>query len=365
MKFSPEETEFLALLVHRGFIGEADARELFAQEGEERSLLAVLADRGLLAADEARRLFRNKVGERPRLTRYEIKGRLGEGKTALVFKALDRRDQQVLALKILREELAANPLKLERFIEEAELLTRLQHPGIVKGYRVAQDSGTYFLAMELLDGETLEERLLRGETLTENDALSAIHQVAKTLCYLRGEGLIHRDIKPGNLMLHRDGQVRLIDLGFAAKIGAGGSDMTLGTVHYIAPEQARGEGDLDSRVDIYALGATLYHLCTGETPFQGAHGQEVLEKQVFTELSSQKIKDLNLSQELHYLIEKMMAKEKEIRYQDPEELVADIEDKCAEMEFLKPQTQAAPRLRRTRGALRARARGSRPRRRRR
>ena len=139
MKFSPEETEFLALLVHRGFIGEADARELFAQEGEESPLLAVLADRGLLAADEARRLFRNKVGERPRLTRYEIKGRLGEGKTALVFKALDRRDQQVLALKILREELAANPLKLERFIEEADAREQAQHETAHSALRRARE----------------------------------------------------------------------------------------------------------------------------------------------------------------------------------------------------------------------------------
>ena len=354
MDMNQAEGEYLALLVHKGFLKEADARAAMAERSEGESLPACLERLGHFLDGEAQRLFDNKVGESPQLLRYEIKERLGAGATAIVFEATDKKEGGTFALKVLREEVARVRAKLERFVEEAQLLCKLRHPTLVTGHRVARDRGTVYLVMDLVKGETLEDRLLRGDRFEEKDALNIVYQIAQCLAYLRSQGLVHRDLKPGNVMDAGNGNVVLIDLGFAAHIGEGGdSETTVGTVEYIAPEQARGEGGLDARADIYSLGATLYHLAVGELPFAGESNQEVLLKQVMAELSSERIKALDLSPQLHYFIEKMMAKDKDIRYQDPEELVHDLEEKLGdellqelEEEDTGPIVQRTPRRKR-------------------
>lgn len=349
----PREGETLALLVHKGFLAADEARRAMSERGEGEALAATIGRLGFLPAAEIERLWLNRVGEDPQLTRYRIVRRLGEGGTAIVFEAEDLKDGGHVALKILREEFARDSARLKRFVEEAKLLCELDHEGLVGGIRVAKDKGTVFLAMELLPTETLEDRLTAGERYSETEALRAIRDVAASLAYLRSKGFVHRDLKPGNLMFGDDGSVKLIDLGFTAKIGEGEtSETTVGTVAYIAPEQARGEGELDARADIYSLGATLYHLVVGEPPFAGEDNQEILRKQVFAELSSEKIKELGLSPMLHYFIEKMMAKDKAIRFQDPAEIVTDLEDKLGDaLEAPDP----APRIERS--AARTKKRG--------
>jgi len=366
------EGEYLALLVHKGFLAADEARAALAEQEQGETIPELLGRLGLLAVDEARRLFDNRVGTQPQLHRYELREELGSGATAVVYEVFDRQDERVVALKVLREEVARVPEKLARFVNESKLLCELSHPGIVAGYRIAKDGGTYFLAMELIPGRTLEERIEERGRVPEDEALGVVFQVAQALAYLREQGLVHRDIKPGNLMQRDDGRVQLIDLGFAARQGEiRASDSTLGTVQYIAPEQARGDAGLDSRADIYALGATLYHMCTGEVPFYGESNQEQMLAQISQELSSTRIKALDLSAELHYCIEKMMAKEREIRYQRPEDLVADFEDKFADRAFLslpdpEPIPEPLPRARRSlRHRPGARTRGSQASRRRR
>ncbi|MCA8972495.1 MAG: serine/threonine protein kinase, partial [Planctomycetes bacterium] len=323
--------ETLALLVHKGFLSADAARKALAERAEDETLPETIGRLGYLDTAEAVRLFGNRVGEEPQLTRYEIVRRIGDGGTAIVFEGIDRKSGEHVALKILREEFARDRARLERFVAEAKMLCELEHEGLVRGFRVAKDQGTVFLAMELLPSETLEDRLVAGERFGESEALRAIRDVASSLVYLRGKGIVHRDLKPGNMIRTEDGSVKLIDLGFAARIGSvEESSTTVGTVAYIAPEQARGEGDLDARADIYSLGATLYHLVVGEPPFAGEDNQEVLEKQVFAELSSERIKALGLSPTMHYLIEKMMAKDKAIRFQDASEIVCDLEEKIGD-----------------------------------
>ena len=356
---TPEEGEILALLVHRGFLGAEEARALLAMRAEGESLAALLARGKVLSEGEAQRLIRNKVGEAPQLARYEVLEKLGAGATALVFRARDRKDDRIVALKILREELARRRTPLERFVAEAKQLCALEHEGLVRGYRVAKDQGAVFVAMEYVDGENLEDLLLREELLDEAEALDVARQVAETLCYLREQGLVHRDLKPGNLMRREDGHIQIIDLGFAAQAGAAdGGDTTVGTVQYIAPEQARGESDLDARADIYSLGATIYHLATGEPPFLG-EGRDVLLQQVDSELSSTKLRELGHSPMLHYFIEKMMAKDREIRFQDPAELLDELNEKCEH-----PPQEDAPSapVRRRRSGARPRGRTRRRRR---
>jgi eukaryotic-like serine/threonine-protein kinase len=344
---TPEEGRYLALLVHKGFLVEEQARQMMAERQEDEALPEVLARLGFIEPAEAHRLWSNEVGEKPSLTRYELLDRIGAGVTATVWKAQDT-EAGVVAIKLLREEQARSPLKRKRFVEEAKILCDLDHQGIVGGHRVAKDQGQYFLVMDYVEGKTLEDILLEDGVLSEDEALSAVFQIAEALRYLRSEGLVHRDIKPGNMMRDDQGRVQLIDLGFATKQGEGkASDTTQGTVQYIAPEQARGEADLDSRADIYALGASLYHLCTGQLPFEGQSSQEILAKQVALELSSAKIRELGLTAQLHYFIEKMMAKEKEIRYQGPEELLEDLEEKCGDRAFMQEALAQEPKSKST------------------
>ena len=160
--------------------------------------------------------------------------------------------------------------------------------------------------------------------LEEDHALRIITQIARALEHLHGRGLVHRDVKPGNVMLSRKGRAVLIDLGFAVESGQADSETTAGTVHYISPEQARGSGGLDVRADIYSLGATLYHLLTGSLPFSGDSSEDVLAKQVLESLSGERIREMNLSQQAHYFVERMMAKDKSIRFQNPRDLISEI-----------------------------------------
>ena len=354
-----EEARFLARLVHGGFVPEGGLREALRErrEGGEspEALPRLLARMNLMDQAEAERLLANGVGERPQLRRYEIGPLLGEGRQARIFEARDRQDGQRYALKILREEQARDPVKRARFLEEGRTLCGLQCEGLVRAHRLARDQGTYFLVLDLLEGRDLLEELSARGRLPEDMSLAIVHSVARTLCALRREGLIHRDIKPSNIHLLSDGGTALLDLGFAVQEGSlEDSETTVGTIAYIAPEQAEGRGDLDGRADIYALGATLYHLVVGEPPFQGEDDQELLLRQIQQPLDSSKIRELDLSPMLHYFIEKMMAKDREIRYPDPEALVRDLEEKAGPFSPPRPeeprqvekQVPTAPRRRR-------------------
>lgn len=312
----------LALLVHRGLLSADAAQRALAAPDPG----AFLVQNGFATPQTWREWVETEAGTRPRLSRYELGGLLGEGGQARVFAATDRTDGRALALKILKPELVRDPIARERFVLESRLLIDLQSPHVVRGYRVAREGEVYFCAMERIDGECLKDRIEREGPLDEEEALDVVRQIASALATLHDRGLVHRDVKPANVMLDKAGRAVLIDLGFAVPRGeSSAADTTVGTVHYIAPEQARGAGDLDVRADIYALGATLYHLVTGSLPFTGQDNDEVLAKQVLESLSGERIRQLGLSPQLHWFIEKMMAKEKEFRFQDPRHLAREIE----------------------------------------
>jgi serine/threonine-protein kinase len=312
---------FFALLVHRGLLPRDVVARAFASGKPKEFLL----QSGAVSAAQWDEWVRTEGGVRPELSRYELGELLGEGGTARVFRAKDRSTGQAVALKILRRSLCKDSTALHRFVQESKLLIDLDCPHIVKGYRVAREGEVFFCAMELVDGECLLERVGRAP-LDEDTALRVVEQIAGALAYLRGRSLVHRDIKPGNILLTGQGRAVLIDLGFAVSAGTADGDegTTAGTVAYISPEQARGQAALDVRADIYSLGATLYHLVTGSLPFEGGSGEEIMAKQVLEALSGGAIRERGLSPQLHYFIEKMMAKEKEIRFQDPGQLAAEI-----------------------------------------
>jgi serine/threonine protein kinase len=267
---------------------------------------------------------------------YKIVGKLGSGGIATVFKAIDAAKGGDIALKIMYPHHVKNELFRNRFVRESELLCKFEHENIVKGYASGCSSGLYWLAMELVDGESIQNLLDKSGTLSEDDALRIIVQIAEAIEYMQSQSVVHRDIKPDNVLITRDGTVKLIDLGFAKPMGAaeGQGDLTCGTPQYMSPEQAQGQRDLDVRSDIYALGATLYHVVLGKTPFAGTDSLEVMAKQVIEDLATAETKGGKISRHMHYFIEKLMAKEKDIRYQSPRELIEDIETQMAGMKSL-------------------------------
>ncbi len=202
---------------------------------------------------------------------FELLDRLGGGSMGEVYRARDLGTGRILALKLLYPLLAGNITYLQRFCAEAEAAQRLDHPNLVKVFRAGRSGMTHFISMEFVDGSNLF-KLIRAEgSLTEATTAAIGMCVASALhTAWESERLIHRDIKPENLLISSTGIVKVCDLGIAKRMVSGAAQltrtgMTLGSPHYVAPEQARGEKEIDMRVDIYALGATLYHAVTGQT----------------------------------------------------------------------------------------------------
>ena len=327
-----DDVRFAARLVLEGFCDQeliqavlSKQRELL-QRDKPLTIAQICVKKGWLSRSEAQFMLRENEPPPVLVPGYRIEGLLGHGGMSRVFRAHDEAAGRDVALKILKPNLARNPRALARFRREAELLTRFDHPNIVKGYDFVEHDGLFAFAMELIPGRELLELLDEGGSFQEDAALYVILQTARALTEMYRHAVVHRDVKPGNILVTRDNTVKLCDLGLAT--GAEGDEetegLTVGTVEYISPEQALGEAVVDVRSDIYALGVTLYHLVVGEIPFQGEDDQETMGKRFVESLSSHELS--GLSPHLHYFIQKMMATDKEIRYQSPEELIENIEE---------------------------------------
>ena len=210
-------------------------------------------------------------GEVGRLGHYRVLGVIGSGGMGVVFLAEDPQLERSVALKVMKPALARNAQAKERFLREARAMAAVEHECIVPIYQVGEDGGVPFIAMPLLRGQTLQERLRKGP-LPPQEALRVARQVAAALAAAHRRGLIHRDIKPGNIWLEKNGRVRLLDFGLARPqtqdTELTHSGAVIGTPNYMAPEQARGE-KLDPRCDLFSLGAVLYHMLSGRQPFGG------------------------------------------------------------------------------------------------
>jgi len=320
-----EDVRFLALLVHRGHLDRSEAQRLMPRLQGGEGLDELLETAVGWEARKVQKMRRTSAGEEPEIPGYEVLGRLGTGGTADVFRAREASTGRSLALKVLRPDVAAKRAELEAFVREAKTLQRLSHPGLVAGHGAAKSGETYFSRLELVDGRTLLELLDEGHRIEEEGALRIVLEVAEVLAYLASEGLVHRDVKPGNIMLGDNGQVKLIDLGFcAAENTVDAAGTARGTVQYLSPEQAEGGASADVRSDIYSLGVTLFQLLVGRLPFEGDCSDDTLRMHVMERLSSPELKSRGLSSHAHYFIEKMMSKEADLRYQDFDELIEDI-----------------------------------------
>ncbi len=217
--------------------------------------------------------------------RYRIERELGAGGMATVYLAEDLKHKRRVAIKVLRPELSA-VIGAERFLAEITTTANLQHPHILPLHDSGEVNGTVFYVMPFVEGESLRDRISREKQLPIADAVRIASEVAGALDYAHRQGVIHRDIKPENILLH-DGRALVADFGIALAAKSAGSRMTetgmsLGTPHYMSPEQAMGERDLDARADVYAVGCVLYEMLTGDPPFTGSTAQAIVAK-VMTE----------------------------------------------------------------------------------
>lgn len=263
------------------------------------------------------------------ITGFEMIEKLGQGGMATVWKARQLSLNRIVAIKVLSSRLSIDPDDVQRFQIEAQSAAKLKHPGIVQVYDANAESGMYYFVMEYIAGYTVGDWLRRKGVLSEKDAVLICEGVADALDYAwKNAGIIHCDIKPDNVMIDSDGAVKVADLGLARTISAMSSQSVineiLGTPSYMSPEQATGEVDLDCRTDIYSLGAMLYHLVTGKLLFEEYPEDLIMEMQVTGTVED--VLDLNpkLSRGLCWLIEEMLAKDKEARPKDWHSVRMDI-----------------------------------------
>jgi len=202
--------------------------------------------------------------------RYEIIEKIGEGGMSVVYKALCHRLNRYVAVKILKDELALDDDFLRRFHTESQAVAMLSHPNIVTVYDVSRSSDTEYIVMELIEGITLKQYMQRRGALTWKEVLHFSTQISKALAHAHSRGIIHRDIKPHNILILADSSVKVTDFGIARLTNLQDTltNETLGSVHYISPEQAKG-GHIDARTDIYSLGVVMYEMLTGRLPFEG------------------------------------------------------------------------------------------------
>ncbi|MBI4881028.1 MAG: serine/threonine protein kinase, partial [Planctomycetes bacterium] len=262
-----------------------------------------------------------------RIAGYAVEGILGAGGTSRVYlarqEALDRR----VALKVFKVQAGAGGSAAGRLAREARLLARLDHENIVRCFDFGQEGESFYLAMELVEGESLKQRLDRQGRLAEEEAVALTTAVARALQHAHSQGIVHRDVKPGNVLLAQDGRVKLTDFGLAR--GSEDLELTLpgtlvGTPQYLSPEQARNPRRVDERTDLYSLGACLYHMVTGVTPHRGETLAEVIGNIVFSRVQPPETHNPDLSQPLSRVIARLMARERQLRYQSARELLEEL-----------------------------------------
>ncbi|VAX42447.1 Serine/threonine protein kinase PrkC, regulator of stationary phase, partial [hydrothermal vent metagenome] len=313
-------------------VGKAlDHVKVAREKQSDLSLAEVLVDADFVTKRQIARLRQIIEAQRSgqKIPGYKILGKLGAGAMATVYKAKQLSLDRMVAIKVLPPKFANNPQFIERFYAEGRAAAQLNHPNIVQAFDVGRAGDLYFFIMEYVDGRTVYDDIIKHKRYLEGEALDIIIQIAEALEHAHSKGLIHRDVKPKNVMIAREGVAKLADMGLARAItdkeaAEAEAGKAFGTPYYISPEQIRGEKDVGPPADIYSLGATLYHMVTGTVPFDGKNPSAVMHKHLKAELVPPDHVNPKLNAGISEVIEMMMAKNPAKRYRTCADLLLDL-----------------------------------------
>ena len=280
------------------------------------------------------------MGETVLGNRYEIIRKIGDGGMAFVYEAKDKLLNRTVAVKVLRPEFVDDDEFLAKFKREAEAVASLSHQNIVNVYDVGQDGKVHYIVMEYVDGQNLKEIIKNEGTLDEYTALDITKQIAMALGAAHRKGIIHRDIKPHNILISNDGRVvKVADFGIAKAVS--NSTMTnigsiIGSVHYFSPEQAKGKF-VSNNADLYSLGIVLYEMLIGKVPFRGDSPISIALQHINDEIEFTQEEKIAIPQSVRNIIKKLTSKSSDDRYQGADELIEDIEyiEKNIDLDFIK------------------------------
>lgn len=327
------------LVVERGFAtAEEVSRCLNRQEEaagdsdpKNRSLGQLLIEEGLATPKQIERLMPEIDAQKAtqQIPGYKIMGKLGAGAMAVVYKARQISLDRMVAIKVLPKKYAKNQQFIERFYAEGKAAAKLNHPNIVGALDVGHVGDTHYFVMEYVDGASVYEHLVAHGRYDEGDAIRVGMETAEALDHSHKAGFIHRDVKPKNIMITQEGVVKLADMGLARAVSdreaaEAEAGKAFGTPYYISPEQIRGEIDVDFRADIYGLGCTLYHMVTGQVPFDGPNPSAVMHKHLKTDPIPPDHLNPSLTTGISEVIEVAMAKDRNKRYATTEDLLDDL-----------------------------------------
>lgn len=315
------------------------------EQGQDlMSLARELVKRRKLTKYQAGRIYQGKAKGLV-LGNYVLLDKIGEGGMGEVFKAEHRRMKRVVAIKTLPASMTESEKAVKRFQREVEAAARLQHPNIVAAFDADEFNGTHYLVMEFVDGQNLAAHVTKNGPLSVDRAVSCIVQAARGLSFAHSQGIIHRDIKPHNLLMDKAGIVKILDMGLVRFDAGSGSetesartkltfqDQIVGTIDYMSPEQADDTSSVDQRSDIYSLGCTFYRLLTGRPPYDGESTiQKLLAHREYAVPPLTAVRT-DVPVELDQVYQKMVAKSREDRYQSMQEVIAALERKPPEVEL--------------------------------
>jgi serine/threonine-protein kinase len=326
------ENDFVTKAITRGLINFDHVKECLkvqeamAHEGHAVPIWEVLQLKGYLTPEQVQSLHSPQKGYA--YGPYLITAKLGEGGMGVVYLARRQTDDAIVALKLLPQPFSDDSHAVKRFEREAVISIQLSHPNLIKGYEYGKINNHWYYVMEYVKGKTVARMIHESIALDERTSLKIVTQVAQALIATHQAGIVHRDIKPDNIIISEDGVAKLMDLGLAKQLDGTTSltqsGLAVGTPHYMSPEQIIGKHEVDVRSDIYSLGATLHHMLTGIQPFKGTNMMEIMNRQLSNELESPRKVRPGLSDSICRVLEKMMAGLPEDRYQTPGELLEDL-----------------------------------------
>ncbi|MBX3409906.1 MAG: serine/threonine protein kinase [Phycisphaeraceae bacterium] len=302
-----------------------------AEERNQRSLAELLIENDYVTMRQMSRLREMANAEKSgqKIPGYKIISKLGAGAMATVFKAKQLSLDRIVAIKVLPRKFTSNPQFIERFYAEGRAAAQLNHPNIVQAYDVGKAGDYHYFVMEYVEGSTVYDEIVKNRRYTESEAINIAIQVAEALHHAHERGLIHRDVKPKNIMITGSGIAKLADMGLARAISdkeaaEAEQGKAFGTPYYISPEQIRGDLNITPAADIYSLGATLYHMVTGAVPFDGKNPSAVMHKHLKADLVAPDHVNPRLSSGISEVIEMMMSKNPKARYRSCQDVISDL-----------------------------------------